>query len=82
MFHLLLLGRVTDGSVRNLKQPIVDNHGHSFAKKTFNSPRPVYCHHCLDLLNWSLFNSGLNCEGTPFIISINHRNLKMQISRH
>ena len=54
----------TDGSVRNLKQPIVDNHGHSFTKKTFNCPRPVYCHICLDLLNWSLFNTGLNCEGS------------------
>ena len=53
----------TDGSVRNLKQPIVDNHGHSFTKKNFNCPRPVYCHICLDLLNWSLFNTGLNCEG-------------------
>ena len=54
----------SDGSVRNLKQPIVDNHGHSFTKKNFNSPRPVYCHICLDLLNWSLFNTGLFCEGS------------------
>ena len=63
-----LPGRVTDGSIRNIKQPIIDNHGHSFAKKTFNCPRPVYCHHCLDLLNWSLFNSGLNCEGKLSVI--------------
>lgn len=62
-----------EGSVRNQKQPaivdnlkklnIVDNHGHSFTKKTFNCPRPVYCHHCLDLLNCSFFNIALNCEG-------------------
>ena len=49
--------------MRNIKQPIVDNHGHSFTKKTFNCPRPIYCHHCLDLLNWKLINNGLNCEG-------------------
>ena len=59
---LIISGR-TDVSVRNIKQQIVDNHGHSFTKKTFNCPRPIYCHHCLDLLNWKLINNGLNCEG-------------------
>ena len=59
---LIISGR-TDVTTRNIKQPIVDNHGHSFTKKTFNCPRPIYCHHCLDLLNWKLINNGLNCEG-------------------
>ena len=62
----------TDVSARNIKQNIVDNHGHSFTKKTFNCPRPIYCHHCLDLLNWKLFNNGLNCEGQNFIPTYVH----------
>ena len=61
-FEYYCSGR-SEGSVRNIKQ-IVDNHGHSFTKKNFTGPRPIYCQHCLDMLNWSLFNNGLTCEGT------------------
>jgi len=44
-------------------------HGHFFSKKTFH--RPVYCHHCTDML-WGLIGQGYLCEGqcsqpiTPF----------------
>lgn len=37
---------------------------HCFVKKTFH--KPVYCHHCTDLL-WGIIGQGYTCEGL-FII--------------
>jgi len=35
-------------------------HGHFFSKKTWH--RPIYCHHCTDML-WGLIGQGYLCEG-------------------
>ena len=43
--------------------------GHCFAKKTFH--KPVYCHHCTDLL-WGIIGQGYTCEGAFLIINIIH----------
>lgn len=36
------------------------DHGHFFVKKTFG--KPVYCHHCLEML-WGILSQGYVCEG-------------------
>lgn len=40
-------------------------HGHFFYKKTF--PKPVYCHHCTDML-WGLIKQGYICEVCNFVV--------------
>ena len=49
------------GSIVTLYQEATS---HCFTKKTFH--KPVYCHHCTDLL-WGIIGQGVICEGMPII---------------
>ena len=40
---------------------LVEEHGHSFEKKTFR--KPTFCHHCSDFI-WGFTNQGSICKGS------------------
>lgn len=49
------------GSSMALAKAVITPPAHCFVKRTFH--KPVYCHHCTDLL-WGIIGQGYTCEGT------------------